>query len=421
MSSFWRIFSLEFLSFVRNRTSAILLSTCVGWMLLVPFFVHGDGSADGFRELSIRYALGGVFVILSVALLSSATASLARERAERRLQLILVRPVRYLVVIWGKILAHVALAAIVLAAACGISLCQLGFSRPCSHVYKPILPSLRTEAESLYEQYLADETESPEFRDWLRKTPKKDVLRMLETKVADMPILAATNQVVEWTFDLPRERLEGARLRLRFSNQFNLRDLAVGSFEIGECRGSVSNLTRSVMKTDLSSGVPAEKLRFVNLGKHDLVLRPRRDLDILLPADGFAMNLLRSYLAMLAILTLLTAFGILLSSVLGRPVALFTAFAVLFISLLSPDTLDSYGGEAQAPFLDRVGLSLARVVSDVVKPVTAVDPLEKLADEDCVEWDSVASATCRFGLLWPLGMSLLAGYFLPRKREDDFA
>lgn len=421
MSSFWRIFSLEFLSFTRTRTLALLLTASVGWMLLVPVFLHGDGTADGLRELTIRYSLGGVFAILSISLLASATGSLARERVARRLQLTLVRPVRYTVIILAKILAHVSIAAMVLALACIVLLCQLGASRPCAHVYKPVLPSLTTEAEGLYEQYLADESQAPQFREWLRKTPKKDVVRLLETKVADMPMMIPTNRVVTWNFDVPREIPESSRIRMRFSNQFNLRDFAVGKFELGECRGTVSNLTRSVMTTDLSAGRSARELRFTNLGKHDLMLRPRRDLDVLLPADAFAMNLLRSFLAMLAILSLLTAFGICLSAALGRPVALFAAFAVMFISTISPDTLDSYGGEAEAPFLDRVGLSLARIVSDAVKPVASVDPLEKLADDDCVEWNSVGNALLKYAVVWPLGFAFLAGYILPRKREDDFA
>lgn len=420
MSSFWRIFSLEFLSFTRTRTLAIMLVTCIGWMGLVPVFTHGDGSSDGFRELLIRYSLGGVFVMLAVALLASATGSLARERASRRLQLTLVRPVRYTVIVAAKILAHVLVAALVLATACIVLLCQLGVSRPCAHVYKPILPSLTTEAEAMYEKYLADESESPQFREWLRKTPRKDVVRLLESKVADMPMMVSTNRVAEWNFALPRDIPEGSRIRMRFSNQFNLRDFAVGDFEVGECRGTVSNLTRSVMMTNLSPGRSARVLRFTNRGKHDLMLRPRRDLDVLIPADDFAMNLLRSYFAMLSILSLLTAFGICLSSALGRPVALFAAFGVIFVSTISPDTLDSYGGEAQAPLLDRVGLSLARAVSDVVQPVTYVDPLEKLATDDCVEWNSVGIALLKYGIGWPMVFALIAGHILPRKREDDF-
>ena len=93
MISFWRIFWLEFTGFVRSKALALLVAASVLWMVGLPFVLKGDGTADGARELYVHFSLGGVFVLLVVALLASATGSLAREREAKRLQLTLVRPV----------------------------------------------------------------------------------------------------------------------------------------------------------------------------------------------------------------------------------------------------------------------------------------------------------------------------------------
>ena len=98
---------LELTALVRTRTVAMLAVASVAWMVVFPHLVKGDGTAEGARELTIHFSLGGVFALLVVALLASATASVARERAERRLQLTMVRPVRYIGIVLGKMLAHV--------------------------------------------------------------------------------------------------------------------------------------------------------------------------------------------------------------------------------------------------------------------------------------------------------------------------
>ena len=81
MISFWRIFSLELTALSRSRTLWLLLAASVGYVLLLPHVITGDGTAEGMRELVIRYGLGGVFALLAVALLSAATGAIASERA----------------------------------------------------------------------------------------------------------------------------------------------------------------------------------------------------------------------------------------------------------------------------------------------------------------------------------------------------
>ena len=99
MREFLAIVWLELTALVRTRTVAMLGVAAVAWMAVFPHLVKGDGTEEGVRELTIHFSLGGVFALLVVALLASATASVAKERAERRLQLTMVRPVRYFAVV----------------------------------------------------------------------------------------------------------------------------------------------------------------------------------------------------------------------------------------------------------------------------------------------------------------------------------
>ena len=54
MTSFWRIFWLEFTGFVRSKALALLVAASVLWMFVLPFVTKGDGTADGVRELKVH-------------------------------------------------------------------------------------------------------------------------------------------------------------------------------------------------------------------------------------------------------------------------------------------------------------------------------------------------------------------------------
>ena len=124
MNSFLRIFFLELTSLVRSKTFALLALASAAWMFVFPYIVKGDGTIEGARELYIRFSLGGVFALLAVSLLAGATASIASERAAKRLDLTMVRPVAFFFIASGKVLAHVAVGAVILAMASAPTLMQ---------------------------------------------------------------------------------------------------------------------------------------------------------------------------------------------------------------------------------------------------------------------------------------------------------
>ena len=421
MISFWRIFWLEFVALARSKVLATLLVLGGGWTLLFPFLVRGDGTPEGLRELAIRYSLGGVFALLVVALLGTATGALARERAARRLQLTLVRPVLLTVLVLGKVAAHVSVGAIVLAIACGLLVARLGTDGRCAHVIAPTLPTVAAEAERLYQKCLTD----PDAPAEMKKAEKSRVLRLLSRRVMDNYQTIPTNATARWTFGgfEGLEGLEGLAVRLRFSNPMELRQDVVGEFRLGDLVGTISNMTQAVLEIPLAGGTEGVRretceLTFENRGKTALMIRTRKDLALLVPADGFGWNLLRGYLVMLAVLTLLVSVGVFLSAAFGRPVAMFVAFAVLLVGEMSPEVIDRYPDGMETNRIDRLGLAMTRFVATATRPVSSLSPLETLAGGACVERTDVCRALALDMLAIPLLLALLSAFVLPRKQEE---
>lgn len=424
MNSFWRIFSLEFTAFVRSKSLAMLLAASAAWMLVAPFAFRGDGTAEGARQLALHYSLGGVAALLAVSLLASATGSIARERAERRLQLTIVRPVRYMTVALAKIAALSAAGALVLGLAAAIEAARSPLSRPCSHLLSPVMQSPREEALEMYEAYMRD----PSTPDAVRKAKKSVVLRLLAQRSFDRYETVQTNGTATWRFTLPNagRAVEGVRARMRFTNLYGMRQDVAGRLvcDFGDVvlRGDVGNVTQAVVEIPLEATEGAASapgvLAFRNDGGSPVMLRPRRDVNLLVPADGFAKNLARAYVELVAMLALLVSFGVFLGSALGRPVALFTAIASLAVAEMSPSVIEQYSDELENDPLDAIGLCITRAAAEITHPVSSLDPMSRLAEDVCIEPREVARVVLLDMLLAPLLFALLASVVIPRKTGD---
>ena len=425
MNSFWRIFSLEFTAAVRSRTLLLLLVASVAWMLAAPFVFVGDGTAEGARALVVHYSLGGVAALLAVALLASATGSIASEREARRLQLTLVRPVRYSVVAFAKMAALVSLGALVLAVATAIEACRTDLSRPCRHVLCPVMPTPREEAMAMYDAFMKD----PNTPVAAKRAKKSVVLRLLAQRSLDRYDTVSGGAVAHWNFKTGGSALpdDGLSVRLRFTNAYDVRQDVRGVLFLrsGDSvwSGSVSNITQAVVEIPLrrerAGAATSElaELTFRNDGNSTLMLRPRRDVNLLAPADGFGWNLLRAYMELVAMLSILVSFGVFLGAGLGRPVALFTAIVALIVSEMSPSVIEQYPDELETDKIDSIGLYITRAAAEATHPVSSLVPLEKLSEDACVERREVLRTAVANMVFAPLILALLAALVIPRKVE----
>lgn len=419
MKKFLSVFSLEMKSIVRGGTFAALLVLSVLWMLLLPLLIKGDGTAEGARELYVRFSLGGVFVLLAISLLSSATGAVAGERAAKRLQLTLVRPVGRFFVALGKVAAHALAGAVVLGVAATILLFKVDPSVRCSHVLSPILPSPAEEAREMYEVFMNDPATPAE----VKRARKSVVMRLLTQRAVDHYQTVQTNDSVGWRFRIPAE---GAlSVRMRFTNQFDMRQDLLGEFSLDGCVSSVSNITQAILKVPLARaegrpGIVAggeKELGFANRGKTAVMLRPRKDINLLVGADRFWCNLVRAWLELVSILTLLIAVGVFLSAGLGRPVALFVALSVLLAGEMSPSVISQYPDELETRTVDRIGLALTRFSAELTRPFSSLTPLESLSKDECVESAEVLRVVAFDCLAAPFFFCMLAAFLMPRKQD----
>ena len=325
---------------------------------------------------------------------------------------------RMSVIVLGKAVAHVAVGAVVLASACAVLALKADLSVPCSHVFGPVLPSPREEAKAMYEEYMKD----PETPEAVKRTKREIVLRLLENRAIDHYQVVPTNTTAEWAFPCLPDAGQRVAVRMRFSAQYDTRQDVRGRFDFGPWSAAVTNITQAVVTIPLSPShpltlPPSHPLTFANHGTSALMLRPRKDLNVLVGADGFGWNLLRAYVALVAILALVVSFGLFLSAGLGRPVAVFVAFVTLAVSEMSPSVVEQYPDELETKLVDRIGLHITRFSAAVTRPVSASSPIEALAEDECVEKGTVLRLLLADALAVPFLLSLFAAFALPRKQD----
>jgi len=425
VKALFEIFRLEFRALVRSRALAIMALASVAWMFAAPYVFRADGTAAGARELCIRFSLGGVAALLAVTLLISAAGALSRERTAKRLQLTMVRPVRLVAIALGKMVALSIAGALVLALAAVVEVVRQDPARTCNGVYRPILPSPEEEAERMYEAFMRD----PDTPPAVKHAKRSVVLRLLAQRALDHYQAIGTNATVRWNFSpaaFATPQAAPRALRFHFTNLYNMRDAVRGSvWTCGAC-GTVSNITQAIVTVPLAACAPSDasprlapgEVRFENRSPRPVMLRPRRDIELLVAADGFLANLLRAYLELVGMLTLLVAFGVFLGAGLSRPVAVFVAVVTLALSEMSPSVIEQYPDELETNRIDAIGLSLARFSATVTRPVGALRPIASLAADDRVEPREVAWTLLADVVVLPFVLALLAALVLPRKQDE---
>lgn len=415
MKKFLEIFVLETKRLWRSGSFAMLAAASVAWMFAMPYFVKSDGTASGANEMYVKYSLGGVFVLVVIALAASAAGSLAAERDAKRLQLTLVRPVRFFSVSLGRTAAISLCGAVVLALATAILVAKTEPAR-CRRVYSPKMESPRAEALRLYGSVMAD----PEVDAEIKKAPKETILRVLEQKARDNYQTVPKGCEAAWEIGDVEHDGRDLAVRLRFTNNFDTREKVLGVFRYGGFSGVISNMTQAVVVVPLDAPDDAGRgktaLTFANDGDNTLMLRPRRDIKLLVEGDSSAMNAVRAWLVLSSMLTLVVAFAVFLSSALGKAVAIFTVVSSLAVMEMGPSVIEQYPDALETDTRDRISLAVTRVVEKMTRPVGSFSPLESLAANDMVEPEEVARAVCEDMVVLPLLLSLLSALALSFKK-----
>lgn len=415
-------FLLAWRALVRGHVLSLLLASMGLIHLVVPSLVRSDGTSDGWREMFVRAVPGSVYIVTAIALLACACGLLSHERESNRLAQTIVRPVSAFAVAGGRLCALALVAALVLSLNSVLLLLRPGWT-DCRHVFTPDLPSPALAAQAALVDYLND----PQTPERVKKAPRHTVLSLLANKELDRYDTIAAGKAYRWPFkvdDLRATAREGGSfsVRVRFATQFDLRSSVTGEFGLGNLKGSVSNCTQSVIEVPLVDGKGEnppdgshEGLVFKNSGQTTVMLRPRRDLEILAPADSFGWNLFRGTFEMFSIIFVLCAFGLFLSSALSRPVALFTAFAALLVVTMAPSVVAQFPDELEVALSDRLGLWISRSVSAVSSTFTDLAPVADLATGRCIEWRELVHAAISNIVVMPGFLLAFSAFVIRRK------
>ena len=409
-------FLLAWRALVRGHVLTALLALTALAHLFLPALVRSDGTADGAREVFLRAVPGGVYTVLCVALLACACGFVARARESHRLALAAVRPVSAGALLLGPFLALVAVAAVVLAFNAGLT-CARGGWTDCRHVYAPVLEPPETVAKQMLQEILAD-TNTPRE---IRTAPRHRLLSILTGREIDRYENVPPSCTASWPFPAEAASVQdGASARIRFTTQFNMRASLSGVVTFGPWSAVVSNNTQSVLEIPLmrspgQSAVRDVKLSFQNTGGSTVMLRPRRDVEVLMPADSFGMNMLRATCEMLCVAAFLCAFGLFLSASLSRPVAIFTALVMLVVVEMAPAVVAQYPDTLDLPMSDRMGLWLSRAVAFATSALAESQPISDLATGTCVEWSTLARTAVVDVVVAPLALLSLAAYIVRRR------
>ena len=397
-------FLLAWRALVRGHVLTALLALTALAHLFLPALVRSDGTAAGAREVFLRAVPGGVYMVLCVALLACACGFVARARESHRLALAAVRPVSAGSLLFGPFLALVAVAAVVLAFNAGLT-CARGGWTDCRHVYAPVLEPPETVAKQMLQDILAD-TNTPRE---IRTAPRHRLLSILTGREIDRYENIPPTCTASWPFPDEAAASDGAIARIRFSTQFNMRSELSGVVTLGPWSAVVSNNTQSVLEIPLVR--PPDR----NTGRSEVMLRPRRDVEVLTPADSFGMNMLRASCEMLCVIAFLCAFGLFLSASLSRPVAIFTALVMLVVVEMAPAVVAQYPDTLDLPMSDRMGLWLSHAVAFATSALAEPQPISDLATGTCVEWSTLARTAFVNAVVAPLVLLSLAAYIVRRR------
>ena len=415
MRAFFQIMKVELLGALRSKVIFFYALFSAAWIVFGPDVLKYDGSQDGAFLLSIRYLLGLVFGVSIVFFGALAVGSVSSDRAACRLQLALIKPVRHSIIALARIAAIVAVGSAVLALASLLVYLSVGRGRVCDHVYSPLMEDPKIGARRIFDDCMEKDRN---FKERVAEIGSREVMKYLESYVLDTYETMDSGKSASWIFPDVENTGGALAVRIKLNDMFGRTDAVIGSFSFGGFSGPLENINKTLVRVPLVKTGAGESsaLIFENKSKNSVSLQPRRDLHVLVEADGFGWNIFRAWLMMTSILAIVVASGVFLGSALSRGVAVFALMALLFAMVISPATMEDYPDPIESNAIDRFGLMMTELCADLTFSLTKHNPISQLESSECVEWRDVFSASLS-ALIHSAAFSAIAGLAMSRKSD----
>ncbi len=425
---------LECRALFRSGLFAAVLALQALSVAVLPYFLRSDGTEEGALSLYSGMVFGAVFSISGISAFAAACGTFHPARRTNRLSLALVHPAPPAFLYLAKCAALTVFAGALAASGGAMALARMkldasvnpsGALPPCVHSAKPLAAMpLREEAEKSLERILASDPSTEEAKRKIencRDNPRFLVLWALENRLRNAMESVDKGKTATFRFPAPPEGTE-CEFRLKCPTFYGLHAAFDAEFAAGPVTGRVVKASRQTVRARFDSVQPGPdgtvEISVRNKSGRAMLFRPRRDVALETPAGPFTANLARAALAWTGFIGFLCAFGAMFSSALSRPVAIFSATALMAAVLAAPLSSAQMPNPSDMGFGGIACLCISHFIAEAAAPLFAVSPSGCLASGIAVEWSEVFSMLALGCIAAPLALSPLAASALKAKPQE---
>ena len=441
------IISITILTFREAIRSKLAIAVAVALILIVggmPFVMKGDGSGEGLAQTLTYYTLILSTIFLFTTALWASAAAISSEAKSRTLQLARVKPLkmwRFWLGKWIGLNALFGFFLILTLLGVWLRINSLESHRIAYAKIPPVLPSIDEQIEKTIQEEI--KSGSVTTKEGLR-----ELRRQLRNQVPYATIDLEPGGKWLWRFntDKPIDAKRPVALLVTFSSDSYsstplsascyLRDVAkTGSNAPKPPTFQISNFTSREMRIKIPSeslvGGNQLELGIAHTGNEKsspIMLQPRQGLFLLRPAATLEENLLRTFLAMLPILSLLIAIGLTFGALFSLPVALFTATGLIIAVFTAsyvisdPDGLDFSEIPNQTP-LYAMNTKLASVTTRSLHKLSysavTPTPIQNLANCVLIPNSEIVESIKWNGILLPFILMICSSFTMSRKELPE--
>lgn len=410
--------------------AVLLLVICI---IALPFLVRHNGTARMFAQVMITYNLTVITGLLAFLTLWLACGALAGEVESGQLQLVAVKPIARWQLWLGKWLGVIGLNLLLLGASVGAAWLLLQWrARELPADQQTVLReevlvargSVREAPVDLEKDVAALFRKRQQQPDAADLDPALIEQQMRAVAKARMETVAPNFRRL-WALELGARaaslRDQPLHLRVQFhsargfdSSLHNIvwivGDVASGRYSRMPLQMAADTMREFAIPPNLFDASGRLHVECENRGDTTLLFRLEDGLELLYPAGGFTLNLLRGAGVILCWLALLGALGLAASSLLSFPSAAVVSLSLLYVGLSggsfaeavnagSVFGLDHETGQPAFGGLDTIFLPLFRLLHLVVGSVTSFSPISDLSTGRAIGWAALTSAVVQIVLL----------------------
>jgi hypothetical protein len=469
-----RIFAIALLQVrtaIRSRLFVSLVIVLALAVVGLPLTVKGDGTLMGQVKVILYYTLGLTSIILGTATLWTSSGTISQEIESRQIHLVIVKPVRHFEIWLGKWFGLLAINATLLCFAGLIILCFVHWSiekagrgdQERRIVGEQLLvgrrlirphDTLQQEVRERFHNMLNKGEIPSEF------SRDEAFLEIRKQLIAEKTIVGPLS-TKRWVLDIPdcssrrgyeTEKLE---LKIQFSPVRRGSNPVSGMWRVGTESDYIffhmtTNsllegmhqltipLTQSIINAVMKKTAVAD-----NHSRHEMIVEYKNGdnsksrtvvfdhdhgVELLIRESGFESNLFRSLIVILCRLTLLAALGLTASTLFSFPVATFSTFSIIllsmvthyFVFMMSTDNGSCCDSHAQQTsrhaFWQLASEKTAKHLDTVLDPVMRLEAVSPISEGVLVPWQNVGKAILTMAIIYP-GLLGIAGVLLFRRRE----